>query len=124
VAVKRDRAVESMLPVGAAFVLNVLAEGKDKPVMRQLLKPFKPAEDRFAGMEVQQAEASGAVVLPQAAAFLECTVASRMEAGDHYIVYAMVDSGKVQDETAQVRRVGMSCGGVHGGIHLQGSQSY
>ncbi len=53
VAVKRDRAVESMLPVGAGFVLNVLADGKDRPVMKRLLKPFKPAEDRFAGMEVR-----------------------------------------------------------------------
>ena len=76
VAVKRDRAVESMLPVGSGFVLNVLAEGKDKAVMKQMLKPFKPAEDRFAGMEVLESEVTGAAVIPEAAAFLECSVAS------------------------------------------------
>ena len=30
VAVKQDRAVEALLPVGARFVMNVLAEGRDK----------------------------------------------------------------------------------------------
>ena len=110
VAVKRDRAVESMLPVGSGFVLNVLAEGKDRAVMKQMLKPFKPAEDRFAGMEVRESEATGAVVIPEAAAFLECSVASRMEAGDHWIIYATVDGGKVLDDSAQsvvhYRRIG------------------
>jgi flavin reductase (DIM6/NTAB) family NADH-FMN oxidoreductase RutF len=110
VAVKRDRAVESMLPVGSGFVLNVLAEGKDKAVMKQMLKPFKPAEDRFAGMEVLESEVTGAAVIPEAAAFLECSVASRMEAGDHWIIYATVDGGKVLDDTAQsvvhYRRIG------------------
>ncbi len=36
VAVKRDRAMESLLPVGAAFVLNVLAEGREKSMMKQV----------------------------------------------------------------------------------------
>ena len=31
-----------------------------QPVMKQLLKPFKPAEDRFEGMDVQVSEATGA----------------------------------------------------------------
>ncbi|KAL4448068.1 hypothetical protein ABPG75_005287 [Micractinium tetrahymenae] len=112
VAVKRDRAVESMLPVGAGFVLNVLAEGKDRPVMKRLLKPFKPAEDRFGGMEVLRSEATGAVILPEAASYLECTVSQRMEAGDHYLVYATVDSGKVLQDNAQsvvhYRKIGTS----------------
>lgn len=112
VAVKRDRAVESMLPVGAGFVLNVLADGKDRPVMKRLLKPFKPAEDRFAGMEVLRSEATGAVILPEAASYLECTVAQRMEAGDHYLVYATVDAGKVLQDNAQsvvhYRKIGTS----------------
>ncbi len=71
------------------------------PPCLQLLKPFKPAEDRFAGMEVETSEATGAVIIPQAASYLECTVASRMEAGDHWIVYAKVDNGKVLDDGAQ-----------------------
>ena len=158
VAVKQDRAMESMLPVGAAFNLNILAEvsdhmhalpcgcwlrtspalvpcsgslfhtcwrsshtapmpsldrllqGKERAIMKQMLKPFKPAEDRFAGMEVQQSEATGAAIIPDAAAYLECTVVSRMDAGDHVVIYSTVDNGKVLDATAQsavhYRRIG------------------
>jgi flavin reductase (DIM6/NTAB) family NADH-FMN oxidoreductase RutF len=34
-------------------------------------------------------------------AYMECEVASRMEAGDHYVVYATVLDGAVTDEAAQ-----------------------
>ena len=52
-AVKKDRAAEPLLTIGAKFNVNILAEGRDKAVMKQLLKPFKPGEDRFAGMDIQ-----------------------------------------------------------------------
>ena len=96
VAVKRDRAVEALLPVGNRFVLTVLAEGKERAAVKQLMRPFGPAEDRFAGLEVQRSELSGAAILPAAAAsYLECRVEQRMEAGDHFLVYAVVEEGKV-----------------------------
>jgi hypothetical protein len=53
VAVKKDRAAEALLTTGAKFNVNILAEGREKAVMKQLLKPFKPGEDRFAGMDIQ-----------------------------------------------------------------------
>ena len=53
VAVKKDRASEPLLAVGAKFNVNILAEGREKGVMKQLLKPFKPGEDRYAGLDVQ-----------------------------------------------------------------------
>ena len=113
VAVKKDRAVEALLPVGSPFVLNVLAEGREKAALKALLRPFAPGEDRFEGLEVTRAEASGAAVLSAAAAaYLECTVAQRMEAGDHWVLYATVGGGKVLDEGAQsavhFRKVGTS----------------
>lgn len=39
--------------------------------------------------------------LKDAAAYVGCTIQDRLEAGDHWIVYATVDSGKVLAETAQ-----------------------
>ena len=99
VAVKKDRAIESLLPIGAKFVMNVLAEGKEKSVLKQLAKQFAPGEDRFVGLAVQESEASGAYILPEvASSYLECSVVTKMEAGDHFIVYAQVDDGKVVDE--------------------------
>uniref|UniRef100_A0A061RWJ2 Flavin oxidoreductase n=1 Tax=Tetraselmis sp. GSL018 TaxID=582737 RepID=A0A061RWJ2_9CHLO len=100
VAVAKDRAVEGLLSVGAGFVLSVLAEGRSKDAMKQMLKPFKPGEDRFAGYEVTKTERTGGIVIPEAAAYVECKVAGRMDTGDHWVVYATVDSGKVLDETA------------------------
>lgn len=101
VAVKKDRAVEALLPLGSKFVLNVLAEGREKASMKAMLKPFAPGEDRFAGLDVQISEATEAVIIPDCAAFLECSVSQRMEAGDHWLVYATVDGGKVLDEGVQ-----------------------
>ncbi len=53
VAVKKDRAVENLLNGGSKFVVNILAEGDHKALMKQLLKSFKPGEDRFAGLDIQ-----------------------------------------------------------------------
>ena len=53
VAVKKDRAVENLLNGGSQFVVNILAEGDHKTLMKQLLKSFKPGEDRFAGLDIQ-----------------------------------------------------------------------
>lgn len=53
VAVKQDRAVESFMARGTKFIVNVLAEGREKALVKAMLKPFKPGEDRFAGLDVQ-----------------------------------------------------------------------
>ena len=45
---------------------------------------------------LQESEESGCAILPGAAAYLEAEVVSRLEAGDHWIVYAKVNSGKVR----------------------------
>lgn len=49
---------------------------------------------------LQESEGNGGVVLPGVASYVDCTVKDRMEAGDHYIVYAQVDHGKVMDASA------------------------
>jgi flavin reductase (DIM6/NTAB) family NADH-FMN oxidoreductase RutF len=53
VAVKKDRAVENLMNSGSQFVVNILAEGDHKRLMKQLLKAFKPGEDRFEGLDIQ-----------------------------------------------------------------------
>ena len=49
---------------------------------------------------VQRSEVSECAILPNTAAYLECSVADRMEGGDHWIVYAEVTHGKVVTEGA------------------------
>ncbi len=96
VAVAKDRAIESLLYPGNAFVLNILMEGQHLSPMKHFLRPFGPGEDRFAGIETAEAE-NGCPYLKDAIAYLECDVANRMECGDHWVVYATVSAGQVLD---------------------------
>lgn len=92
VAVAKDRALETMTHIGDKFVLNILAEGRQ--LRKHFMKNFAPGEDRFADIETEEAK-NGAPILAGALAYLECTVQNRMECGDHWLVYATADEGKV-----------------------------
>ncbi len=94
VAVAKDRAVEPLTYSGNKFVLNILKEGNHLGLMKHFLKPFAPGEDRFTEVAAETAE-NGCPILSDALAYLECSVQSRMEVGDHWLVYATVDNGKV-----------------------------
>jgi flavorubredoxin/flavin reductase (DIM6/NTAB) family NADH-FMN oxidoreductase RutF len=99
VAVAKDRAVEALLHVGDGFALNVLAAGRETGPMKQFLQAFAPGADRFAGLQLEHSP-GGLPVLPDALAWLECTVKQRMECGDHWLLYAQVQAGAVQDAAA------------------------
>lgn len=96
VAVAKDRAIESLMQVGDTFVLNILEEGNYSTLMKHFLKRFPPGSDRFAGIRTRPA-ANGSPILGDALAYLECTVSSRMETSDHWIVYCIVQEGKVSN---------------------------
>ena len=96
VAVAKDRAVEALLHVGDGFTLNVLAAGRETGPMKQFLQPFAPGADRFAGLELEQSP-GGQPVLPEALAWLECSVKQRMECGDHWLLYAEARAGALLD---------------------------
>lgn len=92
VAVAKDRAIETMTHIGDKFVLNILAEGRQ--LRKHFMKNFAPGEDRFADLETEEAK-NGAPILTGGLAYLECTVQNRMECGDHWLIYATADEGKV-----------------------------
>jgi flavorubredoxin/flavin reductase (DIM6/NTAB) family NADH-FMN oxidoreductase RutF len=100
VAVAKDRAVEGLLYTGRSFVLNILAEGQHLGLMKHFLKPFGPGENRFEGVETRQTD-DGQLVLTEAIAYLSCTVANRMDCGDHWVVYATVNGGEVLQANAK-----------------------
>lgn len=99
IAVAKDRAIESFLHAGDRFVLNVLEEGNYQNLMKHFLKRFAPGADRFAGVKNYPA-ANGSPILTEALAYLECEVVSRMECSDHWLVYSMVDAGRVSKPDA------------------------
>lgn len=94
IAVAKDRAIESLMQVGDLFVLNVLEEGNYQRLMKHFLKRFAPGADRFEGVKTQTAE-NGTPILTDALAYMECEVASRMDGGDHWLVYSTIDEGRV-----------------------------
>lgn len=95
IAVAKDRAMENMTYTGSNFVVNILAEGRE--IRKQFMKVYAPGQDRFAGLDISEAN-NGGVILNGALAYLECTVKNRMEVGDHWLVYATVDDGKVLNQ--------------------------
>ncbi|NEU73320.1 flavin oxidoreductase [Hassallia byssoidea VB512170] len=97
IAVAKDRAMEPLTHSGNQFVVNILAEGKE--LRKHFMKSFTPGQDRFAGIETQEAS-NGCPILSGALSYLECSVETRMEAGDHWLVYASVDNGKVLNQDA------------------------
>jgi flavorubredoxin/flavin reductase (DIM6/NTAB) family NADH-FMN oxidoreductase RutF len=91
IAVAKDRAIETYLFEGDRFVLNVLEQGKQ--LRKHFMKKFAPGEDRFTDVQVEQTE--GGLILPDGLAYLECCVMQRMECGDHWLIYATVENGKL-----------------------------
>lgn len=92
---------------GTSFTLNILKEGRN--LRRHFLKPLS-GHDRFANIDTHVAK-NGCLVLDEALAYLECTVSDRMECGDHWLLYATVDNGKVLElvgvTAVQHRKSGM-----------------
>jgi len=99
VAVAKDRAIESLMPVGDRFVLNVLEENNYQKLMKHFLKRFLPGADRFEGVKTQTAQ-NGSPILTEALAYMECEVNSRMDCGDHWLVYSTVYAGRVSKPDA------------------------
>ena len=94
VAVAKDRAIESLMQVNDTFVLNILEEGNYQDLMKHFLKRFPPGADRFEGVKTQIAN-NNSPILIDALAYLECKVVSRMDCGDHWVVYSQVTDGRV-----------------------------
>lgn len=94
VAVAKERAIESLLHTGNSFVLNILQQGNHLNLMKQFLKPFAPGEDRFQDVNYETAS-NGCPILTDALAYVECQIANKMECGDHWLLYATAEQGKL-----------------------------
>ncbi|ATS18922.1 diflavin flavoprotein [Synechococcus sp. PCC 6717] len=87
---------DSLCLVGDRFVLNILKEGS--PLVRQFQQAQRLGEQQLATLGLKSAS-SGAPILLDALAYIECTVESRMKCGDHWLIYAVVDSGELLQTT-------------------------
>jgi flavorubredoxin/flavin reductase (DIM6/NTAB) family NADH-FMN oxidoreductase RutF len=96
IAVSKEQFDEYLVHSGDAFVLNILKEGRN--LRRYFLKPPVPNEDRFAEVVTHPAS-NGCLILDEALAYLECTVQNRMECSDHWLIYAIVENGKLLESS-------------------------
>jgi flavorubredoxin/flavin reductase (DIM6/NTAB) family NADH-FMN oxidoreductase RutF len=100
IAVAKDRDLECLANPGEQFVVNILKEGKNlrsyflKPPALGIVGEASQHENRFAGLETSLAD-NGCIVLNEALSYLECTVKNRLDCGDRWLLYAVVDNGKV-----------------------------
>ena len=94
IAVAKDRALDSLLQINDHFVLNVLEEGNYQDLKKHFLKRLLPGIDRFADVKIQTAK-NGSPILSDALAYIECEVINSMECSDHWILYCIVNDGKV-----------------------------
>jgi flavin reductase (DIM6/NTAB) family NADH-FMN oxidoreductase RutF len=96
VCIRPDRDVIPMLPVGAAFTMNVLAEGQNN-LVGYFAKGFELDQNPFEGLNVQRIEGE-APILADALGYLLCRVAARTPAGDHDLFVGTVVGGKLTAE--------------------------
>ncbi|WP_414550861.1 diflavin flavoprotein [Anabaena sp. CCY 0017] len=99
IAVSKDRAIESLMQRGDNFVLNVLGEDNYQGLMKHFLKRFAPGADRFEGVKTYPAT-NGSPILADSLAYMECEITSRMDCGDHWVIYSTVETGRVANVNA------------------------
>jgi 3-hydroxy-9,10-secoandrosta-1,3,5(10)-triene-9,17-dione monooxygenase reductase component len=79
-----------------AFCVNVMAEDQ-----LQITGVFaSKAEDKFAGVEWEPAEATGSPRIVGCTAWMDCTIEQIHEAGDHWIVIGRVEEMDVESREA------------------------
>lgn len=71
------------------FAVNVLAQPQVE--LGKRFAGIIPSEDRFAGLALQRA-VTGAPILPDALAWLDCTLHTTHDGGDHTIVVGQVEA--------------------------------
>ncbi len=96
IAVAKDRAVENLLHKGDIFALNILGKKNQQEILKKFLQPFAPGENRLSGVTLDISP-GGQPILPNCLAWLEGSVKDRMECGDHWLLYAEINFGKVLD---------------------------
>jgi flavin reductase (DIM6/NTAB) family NADH-FMN oxidoreductase RutF len=98
ICVGRSSTWHDRLVDGRGFAVNILAAGQEEVASRFAVEP---SEGRFEGV-AWRAGSSGAPVLSDAAATVECTVHRVLEGGDHTILVGRVASLHVTDRPALV----------------------
>lgn len=94
VAIAKERSIEYLMYIGSKFVLNIFSEGIHTDYIKSFRRNFTPIEYHLSGIRTIVGENSSPI-LADAAAYLECSVNQHLDCGDHWVIYATVDYGKL-----------------------------
>ncbi|MBX7102663.1 MAG: flavin reductase family protein [Gemmataceae bacterium] len=93
VAVRPGRYCGSLLGARARFVVNIIAAGHNAYLVH-FGKGFAPGEPAFVGQATTMLS-DGLLTLNDALGYLECRVVDRHAAGDHDLIIADVEGGRM-----------------------------
>ncbi|MDB6056426.1 MAG: diguanylate cyclase [Verrucomicrobiales bacterium] len=96
VAVRKDTHTYDLIKNSRAFTLNLL-DKKHRDIVRALEKPFDMVNDKLNRVAHREGE-TGAPILDQAFAYIECRVVEIYEPGDHAIVVGEVVNASLREE--------------------------
>jgi flavin reductase (DIM6/NTAB) family NADH-FMN oxidoreductase RutF len=109
VAVRLGRDVLAWLIDGAAFTLNLLAEGQSN-LISHFGKGFALDQPAFTGLKVERVDGKPPVLL-DALGHLECRVVTRLLCGDHEVMVGAVVGGRLHQAESKpwvhVRKSGL-----------------
>ncbi|QDT31171.1 flavin reductase family protein [Thalassoglobus polymorphus] len=98
VAVNTKRYLNDWLKDGVSVALSLVGETQKK-LMGHFGKGFEPGEPAFEGLSTEETP-TGLTVLSDAMGWLEGTVRSSLQSGDHTVYLVEITSGKPSEEIA------------------------
>jgi len=96
-AIQPQRDISTLLTPQARFTLNIIREGQND-LVSHFSRGFADSDDPFKNIEIDL-ESAFAPVLKSSLAFLDCTAVERVNAGDHAVVIAEVNNGRMLQES-------------------------
>lgn len=106
ISVERSALTHRLITDGGAFTLNIVSR-EDRAIVRKFVKPVEVdlAARTLNGFSFSEA-LTGAPILDQAVAYLECRTREHLDVGDHtFFVGEVVDARFLQDEATDVLRM-------------------
>jgi flavin reductase (DIM6/NTAB) family NADH-FMN oxidoreductase RutF len=107
IAVENDAFTNELISAGGAYTVNTVSRD-DRAIVRKFTKPVEvdTAASTLNGFGYHDGPVTGAPVLDQSPAYLECQVRQRVECGDHTLfVGEVVNAGFQGDEETPMLRM-------------------
>jgi flavin reductase (DIM6/NTAB) family NADH-FMN oxidoreductase RutF len=99
VGLRNETGIWYRVQAAGAFVVNVLGTGQ-KALAQAFFRHVEPEGDTLAGFKFHTG-VTGAPILEDVPAYLECRVIQKLNAGDHtFFLAAIVEAGVQNDRTA------------------------